>query len=62
VPVACDKPGHGYGDKNHCHFGPPGHDTLISSDTPAKAAPALFLFALAVGLAFAFTRRQRRHA
>jgi len=20
------KPGHGYGDKNHCHSGPPGHD------------------------------------
>ena len=19
------KPGHGYGDKNHCHSGPPGH-------------------------------------
>ena len=20
------KPGHGFGDKNHCHTGPPGHD------------------------------------
>jgi hypothetical protein len=23
VPAGC-KPGWGYGDKNHCHFGPPG--------------------------------------
>lgn len=24
VVLACDKPGHGYGDKNHLHCGPPG--------------------------------------
>ena len=23
-PVKKCKPGYGYGDKNHCHFGPPG--------------------------------------
>ena len=25
APTEC-KPGHGYGDKNHCHSGPPGRD------------------------------------
>jgi hypothetical protein len=24
-PMMC-KPGWGFGDKNHCHFGPPGHN------------------------------------
>jgi hypothetical protein len=23
-PPKCEKPGYGYGDKNHCHYGPPG--------------------------------------
>jgi hypothetical protein len=25
MPQPC-KPGNGFGDKNHCHTGPPGHD------------------------------------
>src|SRR6266700_1828958 len=26
TPTPTCKPGNGFGDKNHCHFGPPGHD------------------------------------
>jgi hypothetical protein len=35
------KPGHGYGDKNHCHSGPPGqnksHDDKAGSKSHGKA-------------------------
>ncbi len=37
-PVCVCKPGWGYGDKNHCHYGPPGKvGKLISIKTVSKA-------------------------
>jgi len=69
-PAACDKPGNGYGDKNHVHCGPPGlvkkgigGGGLISSHRTAAGSVllALVLTLLAlVGLSFTTRRASRR--
>jgi hypothetical protein len=57
VPALCNRPGHGYGDKNHVHCGPPGHDSidaqLIGSLRPLSSPGVWFMLATG-GLAFTF--------
>jgi hypothetical protein len=39
-PSATCLPGHGYGDKNHCHSGPPGQATAGPTASPSASTTA----------------------
>ena len=74
TPVGVCRPGFGFGDKNHCHIGPPGTTETGGGDTSLRARFAGYvrphtdagvgLLALAVGMGLfgiglALPRRRR---
>jgi hypothetical protein len=70
APGACNKPGNGYGDKNHVHCGPPGQlkkglggGGLIASHRTAAGSVLLVMMLTLLtlaGLGFATRRAARR--